>query len=135
MADLTIKAANVKWVADRAPLVEKAGATITRGQVVYRDASTGTYKLAKADGTDTAVVAGIAISDGYDGSHFLLAAPGATIDWGATLTAGRVYVLSATTDGAIGGLARPISGNATVVLAVGGGNREAMILVTAPEII
>ena len=134
MADLTITAANVKWVADRAPLVEKAGATITRGQVVYRDASTGTYKLAKADNAATTPVAGIAISDGYDGSHFLLAAPGATIDWGATLTAGEVYVLSATA----GGIAPKddlVSGNATVILAVGGDDSEAMILVTAPEII
>lgn len=100
MANLVVTAANVKWVSGTQPRVVKAGATITRGQVVYLDTTDNEHKLADADNDNTSVFAGIALTDGYDGSDMLIAPAGATVQIGATPVSGTVYVIG-TTPGAI----------------------------------
>ena len=135
MADLTINAAQVNWVGGTSPFIQTAGATITRGQAVSR-ASNGEYVLADANVEAQSVVAGIALSDGYDGTRFILAPPGAVIDFGATLAAGSTYILS-DTPGLIADEADAASGWYKTVLAVGESpaGREAEILTNTPGLV
>lgn len=100
MADLVQTPANVKWVSGARPVMVKGGASIVRGNVLYKDTADLEHKLADADTDAASIVDGIALTDGTDGSDMLLAPDGATINVGATTTAGTPYVLS-TTAGAI----------------------------------
>ena len=128
MADITVTAGNVKWVSGARPVVVKAGASITRGQPVYLNTATGEHELADADTDAASIVAGVALSDGYDGADMLIAPPGAVINWGATLTAGTIYVLS-TTAGSVAPWADLATGDYVVVLAIGAGTANAEIIV------
>lgn len=129
MADISVTAANVKWVSGARPQIVKAGATITRGQAVYQNTTTLEHELADADTDAASEFAGIALSDGYDGADMLIAPPGAVINWGATLAAGTVYVLS-TTAGGVAPEADLASGDYVVVLAIGAGTANAEIIGT-----
>lgn len=100
MADLSITAANVKWISGVRPQVTKGGATITRGQAL-RATPANLQVPAQADDEDTATVTGIAITDGTNGGDMLIAGPGATVNVGATTVAGTAYVLSANAAGGI----------------------------------
>src|SRR5581483_1775072 len=96
-ADLTITAASVVPYTSPVPLYSDgtAGATITAGQPVYLDSATNTYKLSLAAGTATeATAAGIAVNGASAGQPVRIQTSG-DLDLGATLTVGRVYVLSA----------------------------------------
>jgi hypothetical protein len=99
VADLSITAANVAAVT-----VSKqewtAGATITAGQAVYLDsANSNVAKLAQSDGTSAeAEVKGIALCGAASGQPIIIASSG-TMDLGATLTVGMIYVLSQTAGG------------------------------------
>jgi hypothetical protein len=109
MPDLSITAANVRWVGGTPPKRVKAGATITRGMAVYRDAADGEYKKADANGSATqSVVEGVALTDGFDGGEMLIALDKAKINIGATTTAGAAYGLTSsdagTANGAAGGI-------------------------------
>ncbi|RAI34526.1 hypothetical protein [Rhodoplanes serenus] len=97
MADLSITAANVIAGSDAAIVNGRAGATVTAGQVVYREASTGKYKLAYNDSAtaEVKVPAGIALHGAADGQP-LAVQTGGDITIGATLTPGSAYVLSST---------------------------------------
>lgn len=97
MADLSITAANVIAGSDAAIVNGRAGATVTAGQVVYREASTGKYKLADNDSAtaEVKVPAGIALHGAADGQP-LAVQTGGDITIGATLTPGSAYVLSST---------------------------------------
>lgn len=127
MTDISVTAANVKWVSGNRPLVVKAGATITRGQAVYLNTSTLEHELADADTDAASQFAGIALTDGADGSDMLIAPPGAVINWGATLTAGTIYTLS-TTAGGVGPEADLAAGDYVVILAIGAGTANAEII-------
>lgn len=96
MADLSVTAASVVTSSGNA-LDGTAGATITAGQVLYVDtADSNKLKLAQADGTALqATVAGIALHGAASGQPIRYQATG-TINVGATLTVGQVYVVSAT---------------------------------------
>lgn len=99
MADLTITAASV---AKTAGTIQNgtAGATITAGQSLYLDSSAGTLKLLDADDTAaTATFAGIALNGGATGQPISYLAPGGTINPGATVTVGEIYVASGTAGG------------------------------------
>lgn len=127
MADITVTVGNVKWVSGTRPIVAKAGATVTRGQAAYLNTTTGEHELADADNDATSVFAGMFLTDGYDGSDVLIAPPGAVINWGATLTAGTIYVLSTTTGG-VAPWADLVAGDYVVVLAIGAGTANAEII-------
>lgn len=100
MADLSITAGNVVKGANAITETGIAGATITAGQVVYLEASSGKYKLADCD-SPTAEVRrprGIALNGASDGQPLSVLRSG-DVTIGATLTAGIAYYLSGTPGG------------------------------------
>ena len=116
MTDISITAANVIKGSDAVVEHGTAGATITAGQVVYRDATTKEYLLADADsGTDAAKAPrGIALNGASDGQPLAIAKSG-DITIGGTLTAGTAYYLSPEAGG-IAPLADVASGDDVVLL-------------------
>lgn len=127
MADISQTAANVKWVSGNRPFIGPAGATIAAGQPVYLNTTTMKYVLTDADTDAESEFAGIAMSDGVNGRDMLIAPPGAVINWGATLTAGTIYVLS-TTAGGVAPWADLATGDYVVVLCIGAGSANAEII-------
>lgn len=100
MTDLTITAASVIAGGDAVVEAGKAGATITAGQVVYKEASSGKFKLTDTNsGTAEAKAAyGIALNGASDGQYLAVQKSG-SITIGATLTAGTAYYASETAGG------------------------------------
>lgn len=100
MADLTITAANVVPAADAVIVNGTAGATITAGQAVYRDPSSRKFLLADTDSATAAVrdLYGIA-THGASLNQPLAVQTGGSINPGATVAVGVVYVLSGTAGG------------------------------------
>lgn len=100
MADLTITAASV--VAGSNAVIERgtAGATIPAGQVVYKEAATGQFKLADNNSATAEVRApyGIALN-GASANQPIAVQKSGDITIGATLTAGVEYYLSGTAGG------------------------------------
>lgn len=117
MADISITAANVVKGSNAVVEAGTAGATITAGQVVYKDASDGKYKLADADSATAAAKAprGIALNGASNNQPLSILRSG-DITIGATLTAGTAYYLSPTTAGGICPLADVASGDDVVLL-------------------
>ena len=76
------------------------GATVTQGQVVYKDAADGKFKLADADSATAAakIPYGIALNAGSNGQPATVQISG-DITIGGTLTAGAAYYLSPTPGG------------------------------------
>lgn len=109
MPNLTITPADIIRGTSGQEIVESgiAGATITAGQVIYRDPSDSKWKLAQCDGTtlEAGVATTVAIS-----LHAALANQpisfirAGELDFGAILSIGTIYVISATA-GAIAELA------------------------------
>jgi len=127
MADISQTPANVTWVSGTRPQVVKAGATIAAGQPVYLNTSTLEHELTDADTDAASNFAGISLTGGVDGRDMLIAPPGAVINWGATLTAGTIYVVS-TTAGGIAPDTDLLAGDYVVVLAIGAGTANAEII-------
>lgn len=100
MADLAITAANVLAGAGAAVSRGVAGATVTAGQTVYLDTSTGKWKLADNNSATAAVrtPGGIALNGASDGQPLAVLTEG-PITIGAALTAGVAYYLSDTPGG------------------------------------
>lgn len=99
MADLTITAANVAQSTNADTATGTAGASITAGQTLYIDTADGRLKLADANGTSlTATVAGVALHAAASGQPITYQRAG-SINLGATLVAGTIYVNSATAGG------------------------------------
>ncbi len=100
MADLSITAANVVRGSSSQTEAGDAGATITAGQVVYRDSSDGKYKLADSDSATAAVRSprGVALNGASDGQPLTILKSG-DVTIGATLTPGVSYYLSDTPGG------------------------------------
>lgn len=100
MADLAITAANVVAGADATIETGYAGAAVTAGQTVYRDAATKRYLL--ADSNSVTVLArsprGVALNGAAVGQP-LSVATGGTVVIGATLVAGTAYYMSDTPGG------------------------------------
>lgn len=97
MADLAITAASVIASAGARTQSGTAGATITAGEIVYRDATDGKFKLA---GATIAAVTGvfIALNGAADGQPMQVAALG-DVTFNAVLTAGTDYYLSTNAGG------------------------------------
>ena len=73
------------------------GATIAIGDVVYRDAADGKYKLADANASlATAEAKGIAITAGVDTDYGLIATAGDIVLTGTTMAVGETYHLGGT---------------------------------------
>ena len=100
MVDLVITPANVVKGANATTRDGIAGATITAGQVVYRDSADGKYKLADSNSATAAVRSpdGIALNGASDNQPIEVLTEG-DITIGATLTAGVAYYLSDTPGG------------------------------------
>lgn len=100
MADISITAANV--VAGSGASVEygTAGATITAGQLVYRDDTTRKYLLADSNSATVAARTprGIALNGAANNQPLAILTNG-PITIGGTLTAGVAYYLSDTAGG------------------------------------
>lgn len=111
MADLTITAANVLLVSGSTEQLT-AGATVTAGQPVYREAATGKLKLSDNDSATAEVraIRGIALHAALDGQPLTIAKNGAVVAYGAILTAGVEYYVSGTA-GAIAPRADVTSGD------------------------
>lgn len=117
MADISVTVTAV--LAGASAVVEhggKAGATITAGQVLYKDAADGRLKLADNDNATAAIRAayGIALNGGATGQPISVIRKG-PLTMNAVLTAGTTYVLSST-PGAIAPQTDAASGDEVVVL-------------------
>lgn len=94
MANLAITAANVVAAAGEATTRSvTAGATITAGQAIYLDSSNEAQLAHCETSATTAAVIGIALNGAADGQPLQIATAG-QLDLGATLTVGKIYVLS-----------------------------------------
>ncbi len=100
MADLSITAANVKSSGGSKGKNGTAGAAVKAGELVYLEASSGTYKLASSNsGTAEARSPdGIALNNAAAGQPLRVHTEG-PITIGATLTAGVAYYASGTAGG------------------------------------
>jgi hypothetical protein len=100
MADLVITAAAVLAAATAVKEAGTAGATITAGQMVYRDSADGKYKLADSNSATAAVRVprGIALNGASDGQPLTIARSG-DITMNAVLTAGVAFYMSDTPGG------------------------------------
>jgi hypothetical protein len=118
MADIVITAANVVKGAGATTKDMIAGASITAGQVVYKEAATGLAKLADCDsGTAEARIPyGIALNTASTNQPVEVLT-GGLITIGGTLTAGTEYWLSGTA-GAICPAADKASGDRSVLIGV-----------------
>lgn len=100
MADLTITATSVLPSANTEVEYGRAGETITAGQPVYREASTGLYKKTDSNGAsaEMKVPRGIALNGGAVNQPIAIAKKG-IITLGATIVAGSAYYISETPGG------------------------------------
>ena len=100
MTDLTITAASVIPGGDAVIVNGRAGATVTAGQVVYKEAATGKFKQTDTNsGTAEVKVAyGIALNGASDGQPLAVQTSG-QITLGSVLTAGTAYYASETAGG------------------------------------
>lgn len=94
MTALVVTAANVTPVTGAVTEQGRAGATVTAGQVVYKDSTTQKYLLADADSATAAAreAWGIALNGASDGQPLTVLRSG-DINIGATVTVGEIYVL------------------------------------------
>lgn len=118
MADVTVTAANVLKGAGATTVDMIAGATITAGQVIYKEAATGQAKLADCDSAtaEARIPYGIALNGAAAGQPVEVLRSG-LITIGGTLTAGSEYWLSGTA-GAICPAADKAAGDRSVLIGV-----------------
>lgn len=94
MADVTVTAASVALTSGQTD-TGTAGATITAGQILYKDtANSNVLKHASCAATASSVVCGMALNGGASGQPIQFAKAGAVIVPGATLGVGTIYILS-----------------------------------------
>jgi hypothetical protein len=120
MADLSITAANVVAGSGATKESGVAGATITAGQAVYKDASDGgKFKLADNDSATAAVRSfyGIALHGASSGQPLTVLKEG-PITIGATVAVGTVYMTSSTAGG-IAPVADAATGDYVTVIGIG----------------
>jgi hypothetical protein len=100
MADIVITPANVIAGSDVVKETGIAGATILAGQVVYKEAATGQFKLTDTDSATLEVKSGygIALHASLAGQPLTVATSG-TVTIGGTLVAGTAYYASNTPGG------------------------------------
>jgi len=118
MADISVTAASVVATGATQTETGKLGATVTAGQVVYKDPADGLLKLSDNDNASAAIRAayGIALNGGATGQPATIARKG-PVTFNAALTKGMVYCVSGT-PGAICPLADVTTGDDTIILGV-----------------
>lgn len=117
MADITITAASVLASSDAITENGVAGATITAGQVVALNTTTGKYVLADADGAaGIDRPRGLALNNASDGQPLKIVKSG-DVTFNAALTAGVTYYLSPT-PGGIAPRADVLTGDIVSVLGI-----------------
>ena len=94
MADLTITVANIDWVSGSKE-TKDAAETITAGDCLYEVTSTTCGVCNVTDAAKDACI-GIALNDGTTGHPITYAKSGAVVGFGAILTVGVWYCISAT---------------------------------------
>jgi hypothetical protein len=101
MADLGITASAVLAGSNAKTENGRSGETITAGQPVYLDPTTGKYLKADADASVAIArqIRGMALNGASDGQPLQIARPGSDITMNAVLTAGVTYYLSNTPGG------------------------------------
>ena len=98
MADISVTAANVARV-DGVTQDVTAGATITAGQLVYKDTSdSNEHKPIDADVEASAVIAGVALNGAADGQPVRILTTG-NLNPGGTAVVGEVYCASTNSGG------------------------------------
>ncbi len=132
MAALSITAASVKQGAGAQVQSGLAGASITAGQVVFRDGTSGKYVLSDADGTGLKTVAGIALNAAADGQP-LSVQTGGEITIGGTLTPGSAYYLHPTA-GAMGLIAEVEAGDDVILIGLAKSATVLMLRITDPDV-
>lgn len=117
MTDISITAANVAAGSDAKIEKGTAGATITAGQVVYKDSADNKFKLVDSDSATAAArnPYGIALNGASNGQPLSVQTEG-DITIGGTLTAGTAYYASSGTAGGIAPLADIASGDDPILL-------------------
>lgn len=139
MAEQSVTAANVAIdsTSEKQGQIVDGGATITAGQVLYKDSADSEYKLVDANNGSaaTALASAVAVSGGADGQEMVVATRGASINCGFTTTSGEVYCASSTDALTVNGNAGGIclhsdlgSGDRAVVLFVGTGTAVVKLL-------
>lgn len=100
MADISVTAANVVPQGGATLETGFAGATITAGQVVYKEAATGLFKLTDTDSATAEVkqAYGIALNGGSTGQPITVVKDG-PVTIGGTLGLGLAYYASNTPGG------------------------------------
>lgn len=132
MTALSITPANVKAGSNAITVSGLAGATITAGQAVFRDGTTGKFLLSDADGANLKQVTGLALHGAADGQP-LAVQTGGDIVPGATLVAGTTYYL-APTPGDIGPLADVASGDDPIIIGIAKSASVLMMRITDPDV-
>lgn len=118
MTAIAQTAGNVVASAGASKLTGTAGATITAGMPVYKDAADGNkYKPCRANVLATANCDGIALTNSSNGQPFSYARSG-DINVGATLVVGVLYSVSGAVAGQIVPEADLVSGNYETILGV-----------------
>lgn len=135
MADYAPTASQVKLISGSKGS-GTAGATITAGQWLYRDAYTQKLLLADANVTAAAAASvGVALNGASDGQEVDFAGPGSVVDYGAAaaVPAGKVLILSDTAGNATPhtDATTPATGEFGTVLAVGIGNNRILVICAA----
>lgn len=114
MAALTITAANVGIVAGT-PQTITYGETVAQGEPLRRNSSDGEYYLCNHTTLADCAAEAIALTPGGDGELGVVLRAGATIDIGATVTAGTAYYIGPT-DGDINPFADLGSGDYVTIV-------------------
>ena len=101
MADLSVTAASVLASGQAQTDRGVAGAAITAGQLVYKEAATGLFKLTDCDSATAEVrnIYGIALNGAAIGQPVVVAQSDPDFTAGATLTKGSRYYASGTAGG------------------------------------
>jgi hypothetical protein len=132
MADLSITAASVKPSAGAVITSGIAGATITAGQLVHRNTTSGKFVLSDADGSGLKQVLGVALNGASDGQP-LSVQTGGDITIGATVTAGTTYYASPTAGG-ICPLADVASGDDPIIIGIAKSASVLMLRIADPDV-
>jgi hypothetical protein len=97
MADLTVTSADVLAPSGvTAQIGYNAGEAIDAGEVIYLDSTTGTLKLADADGAASSVAVGVSLTTSATGQPVQWVKTDNNLTVSSVLTVGQVYVVSGT---------------------------------------
>jgi len=135
MTDIVITAANVVPGDGAVVYSGTAGATITQGQALYKEAASGTYKLADSNAAtaEARTPVGIALNAASAGQPISFQKSG-PITIGGTLTPGVAYYLSAANAGGICAVADLTTGDYPALLGMAASASVLNLAIQAPGV-